>query len=100
MNAYLENITEKGSSHGFYFFGILNPEQVSTIAGYRLYMNMIAYKSGIHLGGNTVAQRLFQFNNIPFQEQSKTSKPGSGLVSLYEEPGTAERVVLPLVKGE
>ena len=100
MNAYLENITEKGSCHGFYFFGILNPEQISAVAGYRLYMNMISYKTGIHQGGNIAAQRLFQFQNISFQEQSKTTKPGIGLVPLLEEPGTAESVVLPLAKGE
>lgn len=100
MNAYLENITEKGSCHGFYFFGIMNPEQISPVAGYKLYMNMISYKTGVHLGGNTAAQRLFQFNNIPFQEQSKTTKPGVGLTPMYEEPGTAESIVLPIVKGD
>ncbi len=100
MNAYLENITEKGSDHGFYFFAILNPEQTASIAGYRLYSNMISYKAGIHQGGNTAGQRLFQFSNIPFQEQSKTLKPGSGFTPVYEEPGTAEKIILPLVKGE
>ena len=100
MNAYLENITEKGSYHGFYIFGILNPEQVTTIAGHKLYMNMISYKTGVHLGGNTAGQRLFQFNNIPFQEQSKTQKPGTGLTPMYDEPGTAEGIVIPLVKGD
>lgn len=100
MNAYLENITEKGSYHGFYFFGILNPEHVNSIAGYKLYMNMISYKTGVHQGGNTAGQRLFQFNNIPFQEQSKTQKPGTGLTPMYEEPGTAESIVIPLVKGD
>ena len=100
MNAYLENITEKGSYHGFYFFGILNPEQSSAVAGYKIYRNMVSYKTGIHLGGNTAAQRLFQFNNIPFQEQSRTAKPGTGLTPLDEEPGTAQSVVLPLVKGD
>ena len=100
MSAYLENITEKGSYHGFYFFAGLNPEQISTIAGYKVYMNMISYKTGVHQGGNVAGQRLFQFNNIPFQEQSKTMKPGSGYVPMYEEPGTAENIVIPLIKGE
>lgn len=100
MNAYLENITEKGSNHGFYFFGILNPEQVSSVAGYKIYMNMTSYKTGVHLGGNTSAQRIFQFSNISFQEQSKATKPGTGLVPMYDEPGTAESIVLPHVKGD
>ena len=61
---------------------------------------MISYKTGVHLGGNTAGQRLFQFNNIPFQEQSKTQKPGTGLTPMYDEPGTAEGIVIPLVKGD
>lgn len=99
IHAYLENITEKGSNHGFYFFGILNPEQVNMISGYTLYANMISYKTGIHLGGNLSGQRLFQFSNVPFQEQSKTMKPGTGYVSSAEDVSIAETVVLPLVKG-
>ena len=84
INAYLENISEKGSHHGFYFFSILNPDQASSVAGRQLYTNMISYKTGAHLGGNITAQRLFQFNNIPFQEQSKVTKPGKGLVPSFE----------------
>lgn len=99
MRAYLENISEKGSCHGFYFFGILNPDESIPISGYRVYQNMISYKTGIHLGGNISAQRLFQFSNIPFQEQTKTTKPGVGLVPNTDDNGMAQKVVLPLVKG-
>lgn len=97
--AYLENITEKGSSHGFYFIGCLNPETITSVSGYQIYINISSYKTGIHLGGNSSGQRLFQFSNIPFQEQGKTSKPGVGLVPAKDDPGQAERVVIPLVKG-
>ena len=100
INAYLENISEKGSHHGFYFFSILNPEQASLVSGRKLYMNMISYKTGAHLGGNITAQRLFQFNNIPFQEQSKVTKPGKGFVPSFEDPNAAETIVLPIIKGD
>ena len=99
MRAYLENISEKGSCHGFYFFGILNPDESVSISGYRVYQNMISYRTGIHLGGNISAQRLFQFSNIPFQEQTKTTKPGVGLIPNADDPGMAQKVILPLVKG-
>lgn len=99
MQAYLENITEKGSTHGFYFVGCLNQEEILSVSGYRMYGNLISYKTGIHLGGNVAAQRLFQFTNIPFQENAKVTKPGVGLATGVEEPGTALQVVIPLVKG-
>ena len=99
MNSYLENIFEKGMHHGIYFFGLVNPEQVSQIAGMDLYRKMISYQCGIHLGGNLSAQRVFQFQNIPYQQQSKTTKPGIGLAADYEEPENANKIVLPLVKG-
>ena len=78
----------------------MNPEQASSVAGRKLYTNMISYKTGAHLGGNITAQRLFQFNNIPFQEQSKVTKPGKGFVPSYEDPNAAEKIVLPIIKGD
>lgn len=99
MNPYLENILEKGMHHGIYFFGVVNPEQVSQITGMQVYRKMISYQCGIHLGGNLSAQRVFQFQNIPYQQQSKTTKPGIGLAADYEEPETANKIVVPLIKG-
>lgn len=99
IHSYLENITEKGSIHGFYFIAALNTEQVSGIAGYAIYQNMISYRAGIHLGGNIGTQRMFQFSNIPFQEQNKASKAGLGIVPSGEDYAIAQNVVLPLVKG-
>ena len=100
IHPYMENISEKGSHHGFYFFSILNPDQAAAVAGRKLYMNMISYKTGIHLGGNVTAQRLFQFNNIPFQEQSKVTKPGKGLVPSFEDPNASEAIIIPVIKGD
>ncbi len=97
--AYLENITEKGANHGFYFIAALNPEEHSKLLGYRLYKNMVSYETGIHLGGNTAAQRLFTISGISYQEQSRTEKAGTGL-ALSAEGGQPERLVLPLARGE
>lgn len=54
---------------------------------------------GIHLGGNTGRQQLFRFENIPFQEQGKITRPGIGLMVSAAEPELAQEVVLPVVKG-
>lgn len=99
MRAYLENITEKGNVHGFYFFGMLSAEQSFSLSGYPLWKNMSFGCGGIHLGGNTGRQQLFRFENIPFQEQGKITRPGIGLMVSAAEPELAQEVVLPVVKG-
>lgn len=99
ISGYLENILDKGSNHGFYFFGAMTPDQHSALLGYGAYKSMSGYGTGIHLGGNVSGQRLFSFAGLPFQEQSKSTKAGLGLVPADEESGQIQRLVLPLVKG-
>lgn len=99
MNAYLENITEKGSYHGFYFFACMNTETVPSVYGRKLYNNMISYHTGIHLGGNTAQQKLFHYTNIPFAEQNKAMKPGTGLYPSPEDAGLAKKLIIPAAKG-
>lgn len=100
IQAYMENITGKGCGLGFYFFAALNPEDHSSLLGYTLYKNMTSYGTGIHLGGNVNAQRLYQFNGMSIQEQGSVMKPGTGLVPAEEITGKYHRVVLPLAKGK
>lgn len=97
--AYLENITAKGSLHGFYFFGIISPDQITGVSGCKMYTNMASYKNGMHLGGNLSAQRFFQFNNISYSEQSRVLKPGSAYVPDAQDGTAADMIILPLVKG-
>lgn len=98
IGAYLENITQKGAHHGFYFFGCLNPEDHGRLSGYKLYKNMTAWETGIHLGGNLGGQRIFRFDGIPYAEQSKTEKPGSGWLPA-DENGQCKKLILPRVLG-
>lgn len=100
MEAYLENITEKGFLHNFFFFGAINPDEVVKISGCKIYANMTSYKTGVHFGGFINSQRLFDFRNIPFVEQSKPMKAGLGLVPSPEDSSEARQVVIPQVKGE
>lgn len=99
MNAYIENITEKGSLHNFYFFACLDAESMPRLVGYKAYGNMTGYKTGIHLGGNLNAQRIFSFNNIPFNEQNKAMKAGVGLASGIDDVNCANKIIIPHAKG-
>ena len=42
--------------------------------------------------------RIFNFDYVPYNEQTKAMKAGIGLVPYHEEE-TVHRVVIPLVKG-
>jgi S-DNA-T family DNA segregation ATPase FtsK/SpoIIIE len=99
VQGYIENITEKGAYLGMYFIGCVNTDDAVTVNGNRIYQNFISYKTGVHLGGNTSSQRVFQFSNIPYQEGTKATKPGLGLVPSGEDYLKADGIVIPLVKG-
>lgn len=96
MNGFAENILEKGSLHNIYFFGCLNTDEASGLAGYKAYSCFTGYKTGIHLGGNLAAQRIFNFQNIPYMELNKSMKKGFGYVPDMEDDAVAEKVVIPL----
>lgn len=99
MNGYLENITEKGSLHNIYFFGCIDTDEAPEVSGMKVYNNLIRYKTGMHLGGNVSAQKVFSFTNISFLEQSKTMKTGLGLVPSQNDASVAETIVIPHAKG-
>lgn len=99
MNAYLENITEKGSLHNFYFIGCINPGDEVKVLGLKVYSNWISYKTGVHVGGHIVdVQKIYNFTNIPYLEQDKGMKKGMAYITGDEE-SVAQTIVIPLAKG-
>lgn len=98
MSGFVENILEKGSLHNIYFIGCLKTEEQSLLAAYKSYHLFTGYKKGIHLGGNLATQKIFNFQNIAFVQQSKVSKKGLGYVPEEEEESNGAEVVIPLAK--
>lgn len=96
---YLENITEKGYLHNIFFFGCVNPDEAVKAVGYKIYSNIMSYGTGIHFGGYINSQKLFQFTDIPFVQQGKPMKCGTGLIPDDEDASLSQQVVIPLVKG-
>ena len=99
MSGFFENIFEKGFLHNIFFFACFNPDNASEITGIKSYHTFVSYKTGVHLGGNLSAQRLFNFRNIHFAQMSKASKKGEGLVPSEEDETLAERIIIPLAGG-
>lgn len=98
MSGFVENILEKGSLHHIYFIGCLKVEDQSLLVSYKAYQLFAGYKKGIHLGGNLSAQKIFQFQNIPFAQQARVMKKGLGYVPDEEEENSGIEVVIPLAK--
>ena len=99
MSGFFENIFDKGYLHNVFFFGGIDTDEASKVAGIRAYTSFIGCKTGVHLGGNVAAQRIFNFQNIHYSKLSKTSKKGEGLVPSYEDETVSKVVIIPLFGG-
>lgn len=98
MRGFLENIIAKGSLHHIYFISDLALEQRSMIAGYQIYELFARYGTGIHFGGKTADNPNLNFEYLSFMEQSKTEKPGVGLLPAAGNEKDTQRVVVPLAR--
>ena len=98
MKGFVENILDKGSLHNVFWAACHNQEDAPKVAGIKIYEYFIRCKNGIHFGGNVTAQRIMNFDYVPFKEQSKTLKPGIGMLPANDEEDV-QKVAVPLMKG-
>lgn len=96
MQGFLENITEKGKLYHIYLFAAFNNDKSADMAGYGVFENMVRWRTGIHLGGNVADQRALDFDYIPFTEQSRIQKPGTGLLPAVDGEVAVQSIVIPL----
>ena len=99
MSGFVENVTEKGALHNIYLIACCDCSGPVQSAGRKAFANMTLYHTGIHLGGNPAGQRIFDFSSLPYSEQSKTARPGIGLIPPDEYDPAVRKVVIPLIKG-
>ncbi len=100
ISGTLENIIEKGMFHNIYFIGCMNIEDAPEMGGYRVFKDFISYKAGVLLGGNAASQRIFTFQNIPYQETTKSLAKGIGLAVSEEDDTVAVKIVFPEIGRE
>ncbi len=94
---FIENLLDKGSLHNVFWAACYNQEDVSKVAGTKLYEYFLKYKTGIHFGGNVAAQRIMNFDYVPYNEQAKAQKPGIGMLPSNEDEDV-RKVVVPLMR--
>ncbi len=92
------NLFEKGFMHGFWFVACFDQDRRNEMIGKEVYESYVRSCKGIHLGGNVAAQRLFEYNGMPYSEQSAVEKAGVGAVPPSDnEPW--HKVLIPFAKG-
>ena len=95
MNGFFENIIEKGRLHNIYFVFDLNMDDAPSLMGRKVYNTVIGYKTGVQLGG-LVGQRVFDSSSLPFNEQQKIYRPGTGFA--FSSAGGI-KVIIPSSRG-
>lgn len=98
IKAFVENLLDKGSLHNVFWVACYNYEDVSKVAGIKIYDYFLKYKTGIHFGGNVAAQRIMNFDYVPYTEQTKSQKPGIGMLPA-DDNDDVRKVAVPLMKG-
>jgi S-DNA-T family DNA segregation ATPase FtsK/SpoIIIE len=98
IKEFIENLLDKGSLHNVFWVACMNSNDLSKVAGTRIYENFVKYKTGIHFGGDVAGQRIMNFDYVPYNEQSKTQKPGVGMIP-DNEFDDVRKVMVPLMKG-
>jgi S-DNA-T family DNA segregation ATPase FtsK/SpoIIIE len=98
IKGFVENLLDKGSLHNVFWVACMNSNDLSRVAGTRIYENYVKYKTGIHFGGDVASQRIMNFDYVPYNEQSKAQKSGVGMIP-DNEFDDVRKVMVPLMKG-
>jgi S-DNA-T family DNA segregation ATPase FtsK/SpoIIIE len=98
VKKFVNNILDKGSLHNIFWVACYNGNDASKVSGTDIYNNFIKYKTGIHFGGDVASQHIMNFDYIPYVEQSKTLKPGIGMIP-DNDNDDVRKVIVPLAKG-
>lgn len=97
MGALVENLLDKGKNHDIFWFGCLRQEDRNVVLGRKAYELFVRQKEGVHFGGRVSEQRIFDFDYVPYAEQSRAEKAGVAMLP-YAEEETVRKVAVPLWK--
>ena len=97
MRGFLENIIEKGRLHNIYFVANIKLDEIVEVSHKDLFSLFTGHKTGIHFGGNVGENRIFNYDNVPYQEQSEMLKPGIGYTAGLMSKDV-RKVVVPLAR--
>jgi len=99
MAAQVENIIVKGAQHNIFFFGAVDTQELAGVSLQAIYRGFVRGKQGVHLGGELSTQKLLSYRNVPFADQNRSLKPGTGYVASNEDNMNVDEIVIPMNKG-
>ncbi|MDY3797262.1 MAG: type VII secretion protein EssC [Agathobacter sp.] len=97
MTGFLENIIEKGRLHNIYFIAQMKAERKNDVEYKSIYELFTGYKTGMYFGGNVGDCKIFDFDSVPYKEQSEILKPGIGYAAGVM-PTDIMKVVVPIAR--
>lgn len=97
MSGFLENIIEKGNLLNIYFIGAISLENIGMIDYQKVYELFAGYKTGVHFGGNVGENRIFNFDAVPYKEQTVLYKAGVGMIA-NRLNGNVTQIIVPLAR--
>ena len=79
-----------------FMFGEVGDKEAVEMAGYIAFGSLMNYRSGIRFGGRFGDQKLFAFENVSFQDQDRSMKPGIGVIPTDNRDDRLEKIVVPM----
>ena len=96
MSEFLEIVFEKGAEHKIHFIFGISPKEYNDCYQYKAFRMACEMKSGLHLGGETSEQGIFDFD-IPASNMDKKSPAGVALTVIN---GNTVEIMTPLCKED
>lgn len=91
-----ETLCERGKGYNVFLYAEVNDHDEAELMGHLCFDNMRRYQSGIRFGGRFNEQKLFSFENVGYQEEGRSMKPGIGVIPSESRDERLVKVVVPL----
>ena len=91
-----ETVCERGKGYNLFLFCEAGDRELTELPGYNAFASLMNYRSGIRFGGRFGEQKLFAFENIGFQDQDRSMKPGIGVIPTDNRDDRLQQIVVPL----
>ena len=91
-----ETLCERGMGYNIFLYGEVGDREEKDLMGYTCFDSMRGYRSGIRFGGRVGEQKLFPFENVSYQEQDRSAKPGVGMIPSENREDRQIKVIVPM----
>lgn len=99
IRSAIETIFTKGRLINLFFIAAVNISQTPGIDIHAAYKTFVSEHRGVVLGGPLAKQRIFQHQNISFNEREKPLRVGQGYAACTEDNQEVARIVVPQNRG-